>query len=134
MLTKKSWISLCIMFIMGLTHSYAQGKFEFSDNNDTYDFGTAIDGAKVEHTYEFTNVGNAPIQIFKAEAGCSCTTVDWTKTPVLPGKKGTVKVVFNTEGKVGPAYKEITIASNAQLAEKNKKRYTVIMKGTVKAK
>lgn len=116
--------------------AYAQkgAKFEFKDKNDTYDFGTVKEGAKVVHVYEFKNAGDQPLQILRAEASCGCTTPEWTKTPVLPGKTGTIKVTFNTEGKAGPSIKEITIQSNAVQADKSKERYVLTLKGTVTPK
>jgi hypothetical protein len=116
--------------------AYAQkgAKFEFKDKNDTYDFGTVKDGEKVVHVYEFKNVGDQPLQILKAEASCGCTTPEWTKTPILPGKTGNIKVTFNSEGRVGPAIKDISIQSNAVQTDKAKERYVLTLKGTVTAK
>jgi len=113
--------------------AHAQAKFEFT-GGDSFDFGTVTDGEKVVHVYEFKNTGNQPLMIQRAEAGCSCTTADWTKTPVAPGKTGTIKVTFNSEGKAGPAMKEITIKSNAELPNKNMVRYSIFLKGKVAAK
>lgn len=129
---KKIFASL-ILVVIATIGVHAQAKFEFAAG-DSYDFGTVTDGEKVVHVYEFKNVGDQPLMIQRAEAGCSCTTADWTKTPVMPGKTGTVKVTFNSEGKVGPAMKEITIKSNAALPNKNMVRYSVFLKGKVNAK
>lgn len=116
--------------------AYAQkgAKFEFKDKNDTYDFGTVKDGEKVVHVYEFKNVGDQPLQILKAEASCGCTTPEWTKTPILPGKTGNIKVTFNSEGRVGPANKDISIQSNAVQTDKARERYVLTLKGNVTAK
>ena len=132
---KKMMTALLLVMITAMA-GYAQKgpKFEFKDKNDTYDFGTVKEGEKVVHVYEFKNVGDQPLMILKAEAGCGCTTPEWPKTPVLPGKTGTIKVTFNTAGKVGPAYKDVTIKSNAVLDDKSKDRYTLILKGNVVAK
>lgn len=108
-------------------------KFEFKDKNDTYDFGTAKEGEKVVHVFEFRNSGDKPLQILKVEAGCGCTTPEWPKTPIMPGKSSSIKVTFNTAGKPGPAYKDVTIKSNAILSDKNKERYTIVLKGNVTA-
>ncbi|WP_118950188.1 DUF1573 domain-containing protein [Taibaiella helva] len=115
---------------------YAQkgAKFEFKDKNDTYDFGTVKEGEKVVHVFEFKNSGDQPLQILKIDAGCGCTTPEWPKTPIMPGKSSSIKVTFNTAGKVGPAYKDVTIKSNAVLDDKSKERYTLILKGSVVAK
>lgn len=115
-------------------HAQKGAKFEFKDKNDTYDFGTVKEGEKVVHIFEFKNTGDQPLQILKIDAGCGCTTPEWPKTPIMPGKASSIKVTFNTAGKVGPAYKDVTIKSNAVLADKSKERYTLILKGSVVAK
>lgn len=112
-------------------HAQKGAKFEFKDKNDTYDFGTAKEGEKVVHVFEFRNAGDQPLQILKVDAGCGCTVPEWPKTPIMPGKSSAIKVTFNTAGKVGPAYKDVTIKSNAVLADKSKERYTLILKGSV---
>lgn len=122
---------LVVLTIFGV-HAQQGPKFQFKE--ESFDFGTVTDGAKVVHKYEFTNVGDQPLMIMKAEAGCNCTTVDWPKTPINPGKTGVMTVTFNSEGKVGPAMKEITIKSNAVLPNKNMARYSIFLKGKVAAK
>ena len=59
------------------------------------DFGKVKTGDMPSMTYEFTNTGNAPLDI-EICTGCECTEIDWTRTTVQPGEKGFVKAVFNT--------------------------------------
>lgn len=132
---KKIFASVLLVAVSAMAlHAQKGAKFEFKDKNDTYDFGTAKEGDKVVHVYEFKNVGDQPLQILRAEAGCGCTTPEWPKTPIMPGKTGTVKVTFNTAGKPGPAMKEVTLKSNAVLSDPAKERYTLVLKGNVTAK
>lgn len=91
-----------------------------------YDFGTIKQGAVVDHVFQFTNTGKAPLIIESASASCGCTAPDWTKTPVAPGETGEVKVVFNSTGKFGQQSPTVTIRANT---EPNIVR--VSMKGTV---
>src|SRR5437660_1128081 len=56
--------------------------FKF-EGGDTYDFGVVKRGPIAMHSFEFTNVGNAPIIIMDVKPSCGCTNVDWPKTPVL---------------------------------------------------
>ena len=67
------------------------GQFEFPAME--YDFGTISEGQVVEHVFNFTNNGQAPLVISNITASCGCTSPDWTKTPVKPGEEGFVKVV-----------------------------------------
>jgi hypothetical protein len=107
-------------------------QFKFKDKNDTYDFGTLKEGPVAEHVFEFTNVGKEPLIIQSASASCGCTTPEWPKEPILPGKNGKITVRYNTQGRVAPFTKEIYIQSNAFVPE-GKERYTLNIKGTVVA-
>lgn len=58
-------------------------------------FGKIKTGDKPAQTFEFTNTGNAPLDI-DIVSGCECTELDWTRKTVKPGEKGFVKAIFNT--------------------------------------
>lgn len=104
-------------------------KFKFKDG-DTHDFGTIAEGPIAEYKFSFENVGKEPLIIQNATASCGCTTPEWPKQPILPGKSGVVTVRFNTQGRVGPFMKDIYIQSNAIC---DKPRYELHIKGTVKS-
>lgn len=106
--------------------------FKF-EKGDVHDFGTVKEGPAAVYVFEFKNVGKAPLIIQNASASCGCTTPDWSKEPVLPGKKGKVTVSYNTQGRVGPIDKTVWIQSNAALPESMKAggRYELKIKGTV---
>ena len=80
---------------------------------DKYDFGTIKQGDIVDHVFKFKNVGNKPLVISNIGVSCGCTTPDWTKEPVAPGKMGTVSAKFNSAGKMGMQTKVLTIDSNS---------------------
>jgi replication initiation and membrane attachment protein DnaB len=86
------------------------GLFEFAEME--YDFGTIKEGVVVEHVFDFTNNGQAPLVISNITASCGCTSPDWTKTPINPGEKGMVKVVFNSTAKTGAQAPTVTIQAN----------------------
>lgn len=100
------------------------GVIEFE--NTVYDFGTVKEGAKVDHSFKFKNTGTAPIILAQVSASCGCTTPDYTKEPILPGKEGEIKVSFDSQGQVGNQQKIVTISSNAE-----NRVTTVQIKGTV---
>ena len=85
-------------------------QFEFE--NIEFDFGTITEGKVVEHEFEFTNVGQAPLVISNVQASCGCTSPDWTKTPVKPGDTGFIKVVFNSAAKTGVQSPTVSIQAN----------------------
>ena len=51
----------------------------------------------------------------QAVASCGCTVPEYTKEPIMPGKKGTIKVTYNGTGKYpGHFKKSITLRTNAK--------------------
>lgn len=78
-----------------------------------YNFGTIAPGAVVRHTFELRNTGTAPLVISTIGVSCGCTTPNWTKTPIAPGKVGLVTVTFNSAGKTGVQNKILTVESNS---------------------
>lgn len=97
---------------------------------ETFDFGELKEGPAAEHVFEFTNTGNEPLIIQNASASCGCTTPEWSKEPVLPGKKGKITVRYNTQGRPDPFTKSVFVSSNAT---KEGERKELFIKGTVKA-
>ncbi|RNL54550.1 DUF1573 domain-containing protein [Pedobacter jejuensis] len=80
---------------------------------EIFDFEKIQQGEKVQHDFKFKNTGKSPLIISNATATCGCTIPETPKEPILPGKEGVIKVVFNSEGKMGMQDKVITVTSNA---------------------
>lgn len=85
-------------------------KFE----EELFEFGEITQGEKVEHTFMFTNTGEADLIVTSAKGSCGCTVPEWPKKPIKPGEKGEINVVFNSEGKKGRQHKKVTIVANTQ--------------------
>ena len=96
---------------------------------DLHDFGNVPEGTMATHEFRFKNTGNQPIIISNVQASCGCTTPDWTKTPVMPGKTGIIKAMYSSAGRPGVFNKTVTVTSNA--AEPSK---VLSIKGTVLTK
>jgi hypothetical protein len=79
----------------------------------SHDFGNIHQGDIVEYVFKFKNTGTAPLVISRVDVTCGCTTPEWPKEPIAPGKTGSVKAVFNSAGKMGQQNKVITIQSNS---------------------
>jgi hypothetical protein len=77
-----------------------------------FDFGVIKEGDVVEHTFAFTNTGEAPLIIQNAQPSCGCTVPDWTKDPIPVGGKGYVKARFDSNGKSNLQNKTITVSAN----------------------
>ena len=128
---KKSLLFILICVFVSFVSAQDVAK---SDDEETivfaekaHDFGviSSSDGMAV---YEFTlkNTGKEPLLISRVTASCGCTTPDWTKQPIEPGKKGSIKVSFNPNGQSGAFSKTVTVYSNA-----NPMQVRLIIKGTV---
>ena len=78
-----------------------------------YDFGSVAQGGMVDHVFKFKNTGTQPLIISNIGVSCGCTTPEYTKDPVLPGKTGSIAAHFNSAGKMGMQNKVLTIESNA---------------------
>jgi len=81
--------------------------------DSVYDFGNATDGDKVSFNFRFRNTGKKPLIIASAVASCGCTVPEKPEDPIKPGETGFLKVVINSQGRVGPVHKTITVTSNA---------------------
>lgn len=77
-----------------------------------YDFGTVVEGEKVEHSFEFTNTGDKELIVVDAKGSCGCTVPTFPKEPIPPGQKANIDVVFDSEGRVGEVQKSVTIIAN----------------------
>lgn len=104
---------LLIAFLFSSLVSFSQAVISFSDR--IHDFGMIkeIDGP-VSYDFEFVNTGSSPILIKNVESSCGCTSPQWSKQPVLPGKKGFVKATFEPKDRPGFFDKTITVYSNAR--------------------
>ena len=92
----------------------------------TVDFGTLKVGDVKTVTITFTNIGKKPLILDDVISSCDCTTVDWSKQPIMPGKKGTIKATY-TAKHTGLISKSLTVLSNA-----NTDRVILQLKGEVK--
>ena len=96
------------------TRDANSGKFQKMEFAETeFDFGTIDQGTNVEHVFEFTNTGEAPLVIVNAKSSCGCTVPTYPKTPVEPGATAEMLVKFNGSGK-NQVSKTVTITANTE--------------------
>lgn len=79
---------------------------------EVFDFGDIEEGESVEHLFKFKNTGENPLVISNAKGSCGCTVPEWPRSPIAPGGKGEIKVIFNSKGKNGSQSKTVTIMAN----------------------
>lgn len=82
-----------------------------------FDYGEAIEGEIIEHTFKFTNTGKAPLIISNAKSTCGCTVPEWPKEPIPVGESGAIKVKFNTDKKLNIQVKPVFITANTHPSE-----------------
>lgn len=106
--------SLVIAFCVGCFNVNAQqknGKATFV--KESHDFGTINESdGPVTYEFEFANTGTDPLVLKNVAASCGCTTPDWSREPILPGKKGHIKVTYNPQNRPGSFDKTITVSSD----------------------
>ncbi len=80
-----------------------------------HDFGMILEtDGPVDFTFNFTNSGNFPLVISQVKPSCGCTTPEYTREPVIPGKSGSIKVIYNPKNRPGSFKKSVTVSSNAE--------------------
>lgn len=85
-------------------------------SESNFDFGKVKKGDKVEHVYEVTNTGTNPLVISEVKPGCGCTAPDFTKDPILPGKKGKITLHFDSSNFDGAVNKYADVFANVEKA------------------
>lgn len=110
-------IFLLLMMLASLVAYAQQEQPEIKFDKTVHNFGTFSEKKPVQTAvFAFTNIGKAPLIINQAIASCGCTIPSYTKEPIMPGEKGTVKVTYNGKGKFpGHFKKSITIRTNGKV-------------------
>ena len=81
-------------------------------DSESYDFGRIIQGKEIDHEFEFTNTGSAPLVINNVEVTCGCTTPFYPFIPIEPGERGKISVHFSSKGRLGNQTPTITVYTN----------------------
>ena len=105
---KKIILVAVIALISFATHAQAKIKFD----TETIDYGIIEKGSDGVRSFEFTNVGDAPLLITDVKSSCGCTVPEKPKGPVAPGARSAIKVKYDTN-RVGKIRKTVTVYSNA---------------------
>ncbi len=109
---KLALLMVMVLFVFAAQAQEKKGA-EIIFKEKSIDFGDISQGDKVEHTFVFENTGDAPLVISNVAVTCGCTAPAWPKTPIAPGEKGEMKVVFNSAGKMGKQNSVVRVYSNA---------------------
>lgn len=111
---KYLYLTILMAVLIGFQDVMAQSKAKIEFSELVYDFGTfkEADG-KVTTEFKFKNAGQLPLIVSNVRASCGCTTPEWTRQPLAPGKSGHVRVTYNPHNRPGAFNKTIRVYSNA---------------------
>jgi hypothetical protein len=120
---KKS-VTMLVAVILGLGSVFAQdvktetvapnpNAPEINFDKLVHDYGTLYVQGDGNCEFEFTNTGKEPLILSSVKSSCGCTVPSWPREPIMPGKKESIKVKYDT-GRMGPINKTVTVMSNAK--------------------
>lgn len=106
---------LLILFLFLITYSaMAQQSKPVLFREEIFDFGSVEeDGGPVTHEFVYTNASSRPMKILAVKPSCGCTTPDWSKDVVDPGKTGFIKASYDPKGRPGYFNKTLTVSTDA---------------------
>ncbi len=107
-------ISLIICLVLCTFPLLSQEKSaEISFKETIIDYGTIENGEDGKRTFEFKNIGNAPLIFSRIFSSCGSTIPKKPEKPILPGESGSIEVEYDTK-RTGLFQKAITVNSNAK--------------------
>jgi hypothetical protein len=76
------------------------------------DLGKVKNGAVVEVSYRFKNLGTKNLIIADVVPGCGCTVPEKPEEPIAPGEEGVIRAKFDSKDRIGTNDKFITVTAN----------------------
>ena len=117
-------ISFLTIILAGFIFSANSQELKFNERE--FDFGEIKEmSGKVSHKFVFTNNSKKSIQILTVKPSCGCTTPDWSKKEVKPGKEGFIVAEYNPRGRPGVFRKSLSVVTS------DNKRSVIFIKGKV---
>ncbi len=110
----KRYLIFTLISLLSLSAGFAEGQ-EILDNGIEFDkiihnFGDImLDSGPVSCTFTVSNKGSKPIVLYNVTTTCGCTDTEWTREPIRPGGKGTIKVTYSNDEGPYPFDKNITV-------------------------
>ena len=90
-------ILVCMLFALMSQGVVAQEKVgpKMTFDSATHNFGDVErKGGDLVKEFRFVNDGDEPLVIKKITKSCSCTTVSYSRKPVMPGKSGVIIIKY----------------------------------------
>ncbi len=114
-----------VLTILTLAASLARAQMVFEPAE--YDFG-AIDeeGGRVSCTFTGVNRSDKPLVLLDVVTSCGCTVPEFSRQPVMPGGKTSIRVTFDPMNRPGTFSKEIGVYTTDR-----RKAATLTIRGSV---
>jgi hypothetical protein len=96
--------------LVGVDTPLAGPRIQFAE--PTHDFGEVQSGVTLQHTFIYTNIGSAALEILQVRPSCGCTTAgEWEKR-VEPGATGRIPIQFSSASLSGLIQKTVSLVTN----------------------
>jgi len=102
-------LTLLLLLVIG-ANGFSQAKLQIKDAKKNFGFVKKGDIVKLD--YEITNIGNQPLLLNNIEIECSCTTAEYDKDPILPGKTSVITIIFDTKSAYDRQDRTVSVTSN----------------------
>lgn len=90
-------VFICFIFALLSVSLAAQEKVgpKMTFDSATHNFGDVErKGGDLVKEFRFVNDGDEPLVIKKITKSCSCTTVNYSRKPVMPGQSGVISIKY----------------------------------------
>ncbi|WP_295940487.1 DUF1573 domain-containing protein [uncultured Alistipes sp.] len=105
----RRYIVLILFVLLGCSAVHAQLVFV----PDVWNFGTIAEtDGRVSHTFTGENRSDKPIVLLEVITTCGCTMPEFSKRPIRPGEKTSIKVTFDPTNRPGSFSKSLSIYSS----------------------
>jgi hypothetical protein len=85
--------------------------------SESIDVGQIPQNTPKPIVFEFKNTGKTPVLVTNVQGSCGCTATDYTKSPIAPGKSGTVTATYNAAN-AGVFTKTVSVTTNSDATPK----------------
>lgn len=82
------------------------------DNLGKRSMGNAVTGEVLSDKFAIENNSDKPVVILDVTTGCKCIYISYSKQPIKKGEKAVVDYKYDTRGKKGSQFSELTIKTN----------------------
>jgi uncharacterized cupredoxin-like copper-binding protein len=100
---------------------------ELAVDQPLYDFGSVVQGKKIDHVFTFRNKGDTPLTVVRTRTSCGCTVASVSSKNLAPGATGEVRITFDSSTFNGKISKQVYLETN----DPRKPVFTLTLNGTV---